>query len=118
MSIEKFKMTKPENPMRLSEVRDWEAMPNTQERAFTNPYEAIRAKCLDCTGYSPQSIAECHITKCTLWPFRFGHSPFASRKMTDEQREAASARLARFRPGSELGSDPDEADQADATNPT
>jgi hypothetical protein len=46
---------------------------------------AIRALCVDCHGgETPQSakaeIAGCLSVGCAVWPFRFGRSPFTSRK--------------------------------------
>jgi hypothetical protein len=38
--------------------------------------KAIRAKCLDCCGGSQSEVARCHITACSLWPFRFGKDPW------------------------------------------
>ena len=45
----------------------------------TSRGKAIRAKCLDCCGGSPGEVAQCHITGCPLWPFRFGKDPFSER---------------------------------------
>lgn len=41
--------------------------------------KAIRAKCLDCCGGNSAEVARCHITGCSLWPFRFGTNPFSDR---------------------------------------
>jgi len=38
-----------------------------------NKSQAIRAKCLDCSG-SPKEVTLCHVVDCPLWPFRFGYS--------------------------------------------
>ena len=35
--------------------------------------EAIRLKCLDCSGDSPREVTLCVIRECPLWPFRFGY---------------------------------------------
>ena len=37
---------------------------------------AIRRKCLDCCVGDRAQVANCGITDCALWPFRFGSSPF------------------------------------------
>lgn len=38
--------------------------------------KAIRAKCLDCCCGSSAEVAKCHLTFCSLWPFRMGKSPW------------------------------------------
>ncbi len=43
-------------------------------KRFT-PIKAIRAKCLDCTCNQPKEVRDCHITTCTLWPYRMGRRP-------------------------------------------
>jgi hypothetical protein len=58
--------------------------------------KAIRAKCLDCS-YNAQEVKMCTAVDCPLWPFRLGKNVFSSRKMTDEQRQAASERLKKAR---------------------
>jgi|SRR5687767_4959332 hypothetical protein len=37
---------------------------------------AIRRKCLDCSGFSHSEVAECPLTRCSLWSYRFGRNPF------------------------------------------
>ncbi len=40
------------------------------------PLKAIRAKCLECTGYEPSEVRKCsEKDACFLWPFRFGRRP-------------------------------------------
>jgi len=34
--------------------------------------QAIKAKCLDCSGDSAKERRECQITNCALWPWRIG----------------------------------------------
>lgn len=59
-----------------------------------NPVKAIREKCLDCVCGSQDEVAKCPVESCALYPFRFGKNPFrAKRRMTDEQRIAATERL-------------------------
>ncbi|MDD3020127.1 MAG: hypothetical protein PHX61_04000 [Alphaproteobacteria bacterium] len=55
--------------------------------------KSIREKCLDCCGNKYSEVRECHITDCPLWPYRMGKNPFHQRKMTEEQKQAASKRL-------------------------
>ncbi len=33
---------------------------------------AIRARCLDCSGFSKKEVRECPIVDCSLFPFRMG----------------------------------------------
>ena len=62
----------------------------------TNPVKAIREFCLECCCCgSASAVRDCLSTSCALYAFRFGKNPYrAKRKMTEEQREAAKARLA------------------------
>ncbi|MEZ5902559.1 MAG: hypothetical protein R3D88_04510 [Alphaproteobacteria bacterium] len=53
----------------------------------------IRKKCLDCCAGQHSEVRICHITACPLWPYRMGKNPFHERRMTDEQKEAATQRL-------------------------
>jgi hypothetical protein len=41
--------------------------------------QAIRQKCLDCSGYQPTEVRECPVTTCELWSYRFGVDPDPSR---------------------------------------
>ena len=34
--------------------------------------QAIKAKCLDCSGGIRAEIRRCPVTNCPLWPFRMG----------------------------------------------
>lgn len=36
---------------------------------------AIRAKCMDCTGWQMGEVRECPARQCPLWGYRFGKSP-------------------------------------------
>lgn len=59
-----------------------------------NPVKAIRAFCLECCGGSPAEVRERTSSNCPLKPFRLGRNPYRSkREMTEEQKEAARARL-------------------------
>ena len=42
----------------------------------TGPFAAIRRKCLDCTVWHTAEVANCPMTDCALWPYRFGGDPF------------------------------------------
>ena len=37
-----------------------------------NRREAIRARCLDCSGFSKADVRDCEIKTCALFPFRMG----------------------------------------------
>jgi len=39
------------------------------------PLKAIKAKCLDCSCYSPKEVKECVIKECSLYPYRVGKNP-------------------------------------------
>lgn len=65
---------------------------------ITSPLKAIRAQCTDCSGGSINEAKKCPVTNCPLYPFRMGHNPFVKkREWTPEEREAARARLQRYR---------------------
>ena len=39
------------------------------------PIKAIRARCLDCCGYSAAEVKLCTAVNCPLYPYRMGHRP-------------------------------------------
>lgn len=39
------------------------------------PLNAIRSKCLDCSGYSKSEVKNCVILDCPLHPYRLGTNP-------------------------------------------
>ena len=41
--------------------------------------QAIRQKCLDCSGNQPAEVRECPVYTCDLWPLRLGLDPDPSR---------------------------------------
>ena len=41
----------------------------------TTPIRAIRAKCLDCSGYSTHEVKLCPVIDCALYAFRLGKKP-------------------------------------------
>lgn len=56
---------------------------------------AIRAKCLDCCGASPSMVKKCHITACTLHPYRMGKNPSRKiRQLSDDDKAKLRLRLA------------------------
>ena len=56
------------------------------------PLKAIRAYCLGCMCDQPNEVKLCPVTKCELYPYRFGKNPFMQKEMTDEQRETLRER--------------------------
>jgi hypothetical protein len=47
----------------------------TRYRLAPTPLQAIRKKCLECSGGSPKEAANCIILDCDLYPFRLGMNP-------------------------------------------
>jgi len=44
------------------------------------PAQSIKAKCYDCAGFNKAQVEGCPFPNCTLYPFRFGRKPSASRR--------------------------------------
>lgn len=64
------------------------------ENQITNPVKAIRAHCLECSSGSPTEVKTCPVSKCPLYPFRFGKNPYRQRReMTEEERQVLADRL-------------------------
>jgi hypothetical protein len=62
------------------------------------PIKAIRKKCLDCCCGSSREVEHCPVNDCSLYPYRLGKSPTRKgRQLSEEERKAASERLARAR---------------------
>ena len=40
-----------------------------------SPYQAIRAKCIDCSSGSYNEVKLCTVTECPSWAWRFGCHP-------------------------------------------
>ncbi|MCB9989042.1 MAG: hypothetical protein H6868_06880 [Rhodospirillales bacterium] len=55
--------------------------------------KAIRKYCLECCLEKPSEVRLCAAKNCPLWHFRFGKNPFHKRRMTDEEKQAATNRL-------------------------
>ena len=59
------------------------------------PIKAIRANCLDWSGFSSKEVKLCPIKDCSLYPFRLGKNPnIKKREYTHEQRQAMRDNLA------------------------
>jgi len=54
-------------------------------RAVFSPLAAITSKCRDCCAGSVQSVRQCDLVACALWPFRNGIREVPS-ELTPEQR--------------------------------
>ena len=63
-----------------------------------NRGDAIRAKCIDCSGGSPTEVRRCGMHDCALWAFRMGTDPWRA-PMSEERRAAASERFKAMRQG-------------------
>jgi hypothetical protein len=44
-----------------------------------SPTDAIRVKCIDCSGGSLSEVRKCLAINCPLWPYRMGRNPFHAR---------------------------------------
>lgn len=60
---------------------------------ITNPLKAIKAKCYDCCAYQLNEVKLCPATRCPLWHFRFGNSPYLKKELSEEKRKAIGQRL-------------------------
>jgi hypothetical protein len=58
-----------------------------------SPVQAIRRKCLDCSGHQLIEVKLCESVTCALWPFRAGRHPYTKGRLL----EAASDEGARSR---------------------
>ena len=69
-----------------------------ERAALCSPLKAIRKKCIECCGFSPDEAAKCTCYTCALWDFRFGSNPYKQgRVLTEEEKEAVRERLAKAR---------------------
>jgi hypothetical protein len=41
--------------------------------------DAIRRKCIDCSGGKIAEVRHCEAIACPLWPFRLGSNPYRVR---------------------------------------
>lgn len=61
---------------------------------ITNPIKAIRAFCMECSCGSSTEVKNCTISRCPLYPFRFGKNPYRHRReMTEEEKQMLADRL-------------------------
>lgn len=66
-------------------------------RRHTSPVKAIGEFCKQvCMCGSASEVKLCVSTACPLFPFRQGRNPYHRRRVTAEQRQAATQRLRRL----------------------
>ena len=59
-----------------------------------SPLKAIRKHCIECNCGVQSEVKECCVTKCYLWPFRFGNNPYRkSKTISEEQKQKIKERL-------------------------
>jgi hypothetical protein len=67
---------------------------------------AIRAKCIDCSGGSPNEVKLCRSVKCALFPFRMNSNPWRKEvSLSPERRAAAAEHLSRLRTASKVAAE-------------
>ena len=66
--------------------------------------KVIKLKCMDCCGGSYDEVKKCTSDKtCFLHPYRLGKNQFNKRELTEEQKEQARERFAKYREGNKNG---------------
>jgi hypothetical protein len=55
-----------------------------------SPMQAIRRKCLDCSGGQVVEIKLCEAVTCPLWPFRAGRHPYTRTRLLEAISEASA----------------------------
>ncbi len=53
----------------------------------TSPTQAIRRKCLDCSGHQHVEVKLCETVTCPLWPFRAGKHPYTKTRLLEADSE-------------------------------
>ena len=84
------------DPVDAPESAPVEVAPEEQspEEKHLTPLQAIRAKCIDCSGDNETEVRLCHVEHCPQWPFRFGKNPFRKKMtLTDQQKLERIARI-------------------------
>lgn len=61
------------------------------EEKILTPIKAIRAWCINCSGFNVAEVRNCDRTKCPLYPYRMGHNPKLKGKRGDASRFAAGS---------------------------
>jgi hypothetical protein len=53
-----------------------------------SPMQAIRRKCLDCSGGQIVEVRLCEAVTCSLWPFRAGIHPYTKTRVLEATSDA------------------------------
>ena len=53
-----------------------------------SPMQAIRRKCLDCSGGQTVEVRLCEAVTCALWPFRAGRHPYTRTRVLQANSDA------------------------------
>jgi hypothetical protein len=56
-----------------------------------SPMQAIRRKCLDCSGGQIVEVRLCETVTCSLWAFRAGRHPYTKTRVLEAISEASTA---------------------------
>ena len=51
--------------------------------AQMSPMQAIRRRCLDCSGQQIAEVKLCEAVTCPLWPFRAGRHPYTRKALLE-----------------------------------
>ena len=51
--------------------------------APVSPMQAIRRRCLDCSGHQLAEVKLCEAVTCPLWPFRAGRHPYTRKALQE-----------------------------------
>ena len=69
-----------------------------------SPMQAIRRRCLDCSGQQLAEVKLCEAVTCPLWPFRAGRHPYTRKGLQKaDSAERPSAGTPEPRSGSPSG---------------
>ena len=55
-----------------------------------SPMQAIRRKCLDCSGGQIVEVRLCEAVTCSLWPFRAGRHPYTRTRVLEAISETTA----------------------------
>jgi hypothetical protein len=56
-----------------------------------SPMQAIRRKCLDCSGGQSVEVKLCEAVACPLWPFRAGRHPYTKSRVQEAISEEGTS---------------------------
>ncbi len=59
------------------------AVAASAEHRPMSPMQAIRRKCLDCSGQQMMEVKLCVVVACPLWPFRAGKHPYTTTRLLE-----------------------------------